>query len=66
VEKLLKPQQLSDLLQVKLSTVYKWVHYGYIPFVKIGGLVRFREAKVEAWLEKRAKKGRYSYKFDIN
>lgn len=66
MEKLLTPQQLSDLLQVKLSTIYKWVHYGYMPFVKIGSLVRFREEKVEEWLKIKAKKGRYSYKLPIN
>ena len=62
MEKLLTPEQLSELLQIKISTVYKWAHYGYVPMVKIGPLIRFKESKVEEWLRKRERKGRLSYK----
>jgi len=62
VEKLLTVEELSKILQVRQSTVYKWVHYQYIPHVKIGSLVRFRSAKIERWIEQRAKKGRKTYK----
>ncbi|MFC1666989.1 helix-turn-helix transcriptional regulator [Candidatus Omnitrophota bacterium] len=62
MQNLITPQQLSDLLQVRLSTIYKWVHYGYVPCIKIGGLVRFKENKVEEWLRKRTRKGRDAYK----
>lgn len=63
--KLLTILQLSDLLQIKPSTIYKWVHYNYIPFVKLGSSVRFREKKIEGWLQKRERKGRISYKIQI-
>lgn len=62
MEKLLTVEELSKILQVRQSTVYKWVHYQYIPHVKIGSLVRFRSAKIERWIEQRAKKGRKTYK----
>ena len=62
MQKLLTHKELSELLQVKLSTVYKWVNYEYIPFVRIGSLIRFKEQKVEEWLRKRARKGRDAYK----
>ena len=62
VERLLTPQQLSDLLQVKLSTVYKWAHYRYVPCVKLGSLVRFKSGKIEEWIKKRERKGRGAYK----
>ena len=62
MDRLLTPKQLSKLLQVKQSTVYKWVHYGYIPSVKIGCLIQFKEKKVEEWLRKREKRGRISYR----
>jgi excisionase family DNA binding protein len=65
VGKLLTILQLSDLLQIKPSTIYKWVHYHYIPFVKLGSSVRFREKKIEGWLQKRERKGRISYKIQI-
>lgn len=34
MQKLITPKQLSELLQVGLSTVYKWVHYRFVPHVK--------------------------------
>ncbi|MFC1592660.1 helix-turn-helix domain-containing protein [Candidatus Omnitrophota bacterium] len=58
MDNLLTPKQLSELLQVKLSTVYKWVHYGYVPHIKIGSLIRFKADRVETWVKKREKKGR--------
>ena len=65
MQKLLTPKELSQLLQVKLSTVYKWAHYGYVPCVKIGNLIKFREQKVEEWLKKRERKGRKSCRIYI-
>jgi excisionase family DNA binding protein len=62
VEQLLSPQQLGDLLQVKLSTIYKWVHYGYVPFIKIGSAIRFKEQTIDMWIKKRERKGRTTYK----
>ncbi|MBU1006662.1 MAG: helix-turn-helix domain-containing protein [Candidatus Omnitrophica bacterium] len=66
MQNLLTPKQLSDLLQIKLPTVYKWAHYGYVPFVKIGKLLRFKESKVEEWLKKRERRGRSSCKIHVN
>ena len=65
MNKLLTAQQLSELLQVKPSTIYKWAHYGYIPFVKLGSGIRFKPEKVEAWLKKRERKGKRTYKIQI-
>jgi excisionase family DNA binding protein len=57
VEKLLNPQQLAEVLNVKSGTVYSWLSRGvdFPPFVKIGGSIRFREKAVEAWLLAREK-----------
>ncbi len=49
-------QQLSEILQVKLSTIRKWCDYQYIPYVRLGGLVRFKKEKVEEWIRKREKR----------
>jgi len=65
MQKLLTPKELSELLQIKPSTVYKWVNYEYIPCVRIGSLIRFKEQKVEEWLRKRARKGRKTYKITL-
>ena len=47
MEKLLKINEVSEILQVSPKTVYNWVCYGYIPHFKVnnsqgnGGAVRF-------------------------
>ncbi len=65
MEKLITAQQLSDLLQVKLSTIRKWCHYGYVPCVRVRGLVRFKEHKIEEWIKRKEKKGRKTYKVSL-
>lgn len=51
-EGLLSPQDLADLCQVPLATVYRWNHYGYGPLpLRIGRHVRYRPSDVEAWLQ---------------
>ncbi len=51
MEKLLNPQELAEALNVKLGTVYSWISRGVdIPYVKIGGSVRFREKAVMEWI----------------
>lgn len=43
---------MAQLLSVKPSTVYKWVHEGRIPHYKLGKSVRFREDEVWDWVRK--------------
>lgn len=58
LEQLLTINQLSEVLQIKVPTIYGWVHEDYIPYVKIGRLVRFEEDEVFKWLERKKSKGR--------
>ncbi len=58
MEKLLTVEELSDKLKVGKSTVYRWVHYDYIPHVKLGSSVRFSEKAVDRWLRARESQGR--------
>ena len=51
MEKLLTARQISDLLEVKISTVYDWVHREVIPYVKLGRLIRFKKAEIFHWVE---------------
>lgn len=51
MEKLLTARQVSDLLEVKISTVYDWVHRGVIPYVKLSRLVRFKKTDVFHWVD---------------
>ena len=65
MDKLLTAKQLAEVLQIKPSTIYKWVHYGYVPHIKLGTSIRFKEKKVEEWLKKRERKGRSAYKLPL-
>lgn len=51
MDKLLTAKQVSELLEVKISTVYDWVYRGLIPYVKLGRLIRFKKAELFHWVE---------------
>jgi len=53
-KKLLTVQDLADQLSVTESTIYSWTHKRLIPFVKLGTRVRFRQDKIDAWLNRRS------------
>jgi excisionase family DNA binding protein len=42
--------QVSELLNIKVSTLYAWVRQGKIPHVKIHGLIRFQAEEIQQWL----------------
>ena len=58
IERLLTVTDVAAWLQVKPRTIYQWVHEGYIPMTKLGALVRFDQATLNAWLRKRELSGR--------
>lgn len=61
MEKLLTIQDVCELLQVSKSLVYKWVHMDFIPYIKIGTCVRFKQSNVERWLRRKECKGKAKY-----
>ena len=63
MEKLLKIEDLCELLQVKRSTVYEWTHTEIIPHYKLTKGIRFRASEIERWLKRREKK---SWKTNIS
>lgn len=65
MDKLLTVEQLSVLLGIQPSTIYKWTHEGFIPHVKLGRLVRFNEATVMKWVERRSEAGRATRCIDV-
>jgi excisionase family DNA binding protein len=65
MNRLLTPDEIAELLGVKKSTIYQWTHQGFIPHVKLGRSLRFREAAIEKWVEKRSEAGRVLRKVDI-
>lgn len=64
MERLLKINEVSEILQVSRKTIYNWVCYGNIPHFKVygmrkngGGALRFRQSDLENWLAKRKEHG---------
>ena len=49
--KLIDVQTLSSFLNVKPKTIYDWIHKDYIPYIKLGRLVRFNAEEIRKWLE---------------
>jgi len=66
MEKLLTIDDLAKMLSVSKSTIYRWVHYGFVPHFKIGGAVRFDEGAIQRWLREREVAGRRKIALDIN
>lgn len=53
MEKLLTPEEVKEILNVKLSTIYQWTHLGFIPHIKVGRFLRFEQSEIEKWLRKK-------------
>lgn len=51
MEKLLKINEVAELLQVKESTVRAWVFRKKIPFKKIHNNVRFRQKEIDDFID---------------
>jgi excisionase family DNA binding protein len=62
MERLMTARQVSELIEVKPSTVYQWVHLGLIPYVKLGKCVRFKKAELFRWIDKNLRKERISFR----
>lgn len=44
-------EDVAAYLSVKKSTIYSWVSDKKIPYFRRGGLVRFRQDDIDAWME---------------
>ncbi len=42
------------MIGVKVSTLYEWVSKKSIPYVKVGRLTKFDEAKIDKWIVERS------------
>lgn len=49
--KLLTVEEVASLLNVPKSTVYQWVHYKKIPFVKFGRRLNFSEEEIDKFIQ---------------
>jgi len=48
-------KEVSDMLKIKLSTVYAWSGQGIIPCFKLNGSLRFDRDDILKWVEKSKK-----------
>lgn len=46
MQKLLTIDEVAQMLNIKKTTLYDWVHKGKIRYVKVGRLVRFLEEDI--------------------
>lgn len=58
LEKLMNTAEVAEWLNMAPGTIRKWVHFGFIPHVKLGRAVRFSRKDIEQWLQERTEKGR--------
>lgn len=49
---LLKPQDIAQRLKISRAMAYKLLTMGELPSVRIGRIVRVREADLEAYIQK--------------
>ena len=53
MERLLDIRELEGRLNIRQSTLRAWIFQRKIPVVRIGRLVRFKEADLERWLREK-------------
>jgi excisionase family DNA binding protein len=62
---LVTAKQLAVATQIAESTIYQWVHLGYIPHIRLGRCVRFNLVEVQAWLQQHTRTGRKERKIAV-
>ncbi|MDA8087524.1 MAG: helix-turn-helix domain-containing protein [Nitrospiraceae bacterium] len=48
---LLTVKEVSEILNVKPSTLYQWAELGQIPCFKLNGALRFDLTDIESWIK---------------
>jgi excisionase family DNA binding protein len=49
LETYLDVEQVAEMLGLSIATIRKWVLIGYIPYLKIGRVIRFSASEVQDW-----------------
>ena len=66
MDPLLTVDDLATYYKVKPRTIYQWVHEGYLPVVKLGSAVRFKQASIAEWVKKRETPGRAKQRVEFD
>lgn len=51
-EELMDVKEVAKYLKLDEQTIYRKVDAKTIPFIKVGGVIRFRKESIEKWLNK--------------
>lgn len=51
MKRLLKIKEVAEILNISVITLYIWVSNRRIPFLKIGGAVRFKIEDIDFFIE---------------
>ncbi len=51
--RLIDVDELANYLKLKKQTIYNWLNQGKISGIKVGGVWRFDQKEVDAWLNSR-------------
>lgn len=58
MSKLLTIDEASEYLGISKMTLYRWVSARKVGFIKVGRLVRFKQAHLDRWIEQHTVKAR--------
>ena len=47
----IKPEEVADILRVKVERVYELCRQGILPHIRLGRQIRIDEARFNKWLE---------------
>jgi len=50
--RLLNPRQLAKVLNVSVGHIYRLVQERRVPFVRVGGSIRFRPETIDTWIQR--------------
>ena len=54
-DKYLNVKEVSELLGISSATVYRLTENRKIPYLRVGGQIRFRKQSLDAWARQREK-----------
>ena len=53
VARLINIDELAGYLRIQKQTIYNWLNQGKITGIKVGGVWRFDQKDIDAWLKSR-------------
>ncbi|MQY60625.1 helix-turn-helix domain-containing protein [bacterium] len=62
---LLTIKEVSEILRVSEKTIRRWTYNNSIPYMKLGGAIRFDERQIQIWLAKKSKKREKRFEKEI-